>query len=80
MTKILSRIAGNAFILADFVMNVDRYLNTWTMMATALNRIADRLTVLETMMSNESDVDRTDEVQNTLRYMRGMSNPGDKVN
>lgn len=78
MIKILSRIAGNAFILADFVMNVDRYLNTWITMATALNKMVDRLLELETL-SKECD-NTSNEVENALRYMRSMSNPGDKVN
>ena len=41
MTKKISKFVTNAMLLADFVVNIDRYMQIWTSMALMITQLSD---------------------------------------
>lgn len=75
MIKKFNKLITNTMLLADFVMNIDRYINTWTMMAIALSKIINKIEYSE--KANTSDIEDTEQFISSYRYNRSGQ---DKVN
>ena len=42
MMRRFVRVLDNTMLLIDFVVNIDRYVNTWSMMMTALSTLCQK--------------------------------------
>lgn len=74
----ISKVVSNAMMLADFVVNIDRYVHVWTMMATAITKLTEALEAQREVSTSDVDQAVVDDL-NSL-FMKIKRNDTNKVN
>lgn len=74
----ISKVVSNAIMLADFVVNIDKYVHVWTMMAVAITKLTEALEARQPEVVPDVDQGVVDDL-NAL-FMKINRNDTNKVN